>query len=94
MQSDPIGLDGGENSFVYVGDNPLGRVDSKGLVDLNLFKPGDTIYYYAMQHGLFYPGYTVGAHGVPIVDQRDGGFRDITPFELVEIMRKNERGVK
>ena len=30
MQSDPIGLDGGENSFVYVGDNPLVRVDERG----------------------------------------------------------------
>ena len=30
MQSDPIGLDGGENSFVYVGDNPLVMVDESG----------------------------------------------------------------
>ena len=33
MQSDPIGLEGGENSFVYVGDNPLSRVDESGLVN-------------------------------------------------------------
>jgi len=31
MQSDSIGLEGGENSFVYVGDNPLSRVDKLGL---------------------------------------------------------------
>ena len=30
MQSDPIGLEGGENSFVYVGGNPLARVDESG----------------------------------------------------------------
>ena len=30
MQSDPVGLEGGENSFVYVGDNPLVRVDERG----------------------------------------------------------------
>ena len=30
MQSDPVGLEGGENSFVYVGDNPLARVDESG----------------------------------------------------------------
>ena len=30
MQSDPVGLEGGENSFVYVGDNPLVRVDKDG----------------------------------------------------------------
>ena len=32
MQSDPIGLDGGENGFVYVGGNPLVRVDESGLI--------------------------------------------------------------
>ena len=32
MQSDPIGLEGGKNSFVYVGDNPLVRVDERGKV--------------------------------------------------------------
>ena len=31
MQSDPIGLEGGENSFVYVGNNPLVRMDESGL---------------------------------------------------------------
>ena len=30
MQSDPIGLDGGENSFVYVGDNPVVKYDLYG----------------------------------------------------------------
>jgi len=30
MQSDPVGLEGGENGFVYVGGNPLVRVDASG----------------------------------------------------------------
>ena len=36
MQSDPVGLEGGENSFVYVGDNPLVRVDERGLLNPGL----------------------------------------------------------
>jgi len=32
MQSDSVGLEGGDNSFVYVGNNPLVRVDESGLL--------------------------------------------------------------
>jgi RHS repeat-associated protein len=33
VQSDPVGLLGGLNTFLYVGGDPLSRVDQKGLVD-------------------------------------------------------------
>ena len=44
MQSDPIGLEGGENSFVYVGGNPLVRVDESGLRAPKDIPPGVNIY--------------------------------------------------
>jgi RHS repeat-associated protein len=37
LQSDPIGFDGGVNSYVYVAGNPLVAVDEMGLVKTNWF---------------------------------------------------------
>ena len=38
MQSDPVGLEGGENSFIYVGGNPLIKIDQLGKIQLKYFK--------------------------------------------------------
>ncbi|MBX3711828.1 MAG: RHS repeat protein [Lysobacter sp.] len=45
VESDPIGLDAGINTYTYVGATPLVRIDPHGLQDSGL---GDSYYYWEM----------------------------------------------
>ena len=39
VQSDPIGLDGGVNTYAYVGNSPLDSFDPQGLVKWSGHRP-------------------------------------------------------
>ncbi|WP_426285030.1 RHS repeat-associated core domain-containing protein [Luteibacter sp. E-22] len=88
LQSDPLGLAAGSNTYLYASANPLRFIDPLGLTDLNLFVPGSAEYR-AAKNFTSPPGtYVVGAHGNPlnVVDQNGSALR---PEQLATMIQND-----
>jgi len=89
VQSDPIGLQGGVNTYAYASTNPLSFYDPLGLTDLNLFKSGTNEYRNA-QSFVSPPGtFVVGAHGNPLEVVDGNTNRKVTPQDLAKLIQSD-----
>jgi RHS repeat-associated protein len=83
VSRDPLGLAGGRNLHVYVGNNPVRGIDPLGLVDINLFPHDEAIRQSADNIPNPKGTFTVGGHGNP--DVMVGALHDpITPKQMAD----------
>jgi RHS repeat-associated protein len=83
VSRDPLGLAGGRNLHVYVGNNPVRGIDPLGLVDLNLFPHDEGIRQSADNIPNPKGTFTVGGHGNS--DVMVGALHDpITPKQMAD----------
>ncbi len=60
LQSDPIGLGGGLNTYAYVNGNPVNLVDPLGLEGVGPWNGPDLLSQWGGQHGQYSSGYAGG----------------------------------
>ncbi|MET3493391.1 RHS repeat-associated core domain-containing protein [Variovorax boronicumulans] len=83
VSRDPLGLAGGHNLHVYVGNNPVRGIDPLGLTDINLFPTSETIRTSADKIPRPKGTFMVGGHGNENL-MVDASHNPISPKQMAE----------